>query len=351
MSYIIDVKTSFPENYTTQEEIKTFLTKMWPEKKKYIDQFAQSSTVEGRHTALKVDDYEKLGDFGNRNNYWIETAFELQKKNVANLFKEYQLLPSDIGAIFSTTVTGLAIPTLESRLMNEFKINPRAKRIPLFGLGCLGGVAGINRVHDYLKSYPNEAVILLASELCTLTFQFQDQSVANLVGTSLFADGSAAVLMCGEKHPLAKKARLQVQDVGSFFYPETDRIMGWDVVSTGFQIILSGDVPQIVKDNVKPNLKEFLGNKKLSMNDVQFYISHPGGPKVLDAICEVTETDKSAFQFSYQSLKEKGNMSSVSVLDVMRRTFEHNQLRSGEMGVMIAMGPAFASEFNLIKVV
>ncbi len=351
MSYIIDVKVSHPENYATQTEVRDLLTKIWPSKKKYIDQFAESSSLKGRHLSLKLEDYENLGDFGKRNTHWIETAFKLQKKNVQNLIETYAINPKEINAIFSTTVTGLAIPTLESRLMNEFSINPNAKRIPLFGLGCLGGVAGINRVHDYLKAYPKEMVILLATELCTLTFQFDDQSIANLVGTSLFADGGAAVLMCGSEHPLRKNAKLQVLDNSSYFYPHTDRIMGWDVVSTGFQIILSGDVPKIVTENVKPNLKEFLGKMKLSISDVQFYISHPGGPKVLDAICEVTEKNKETFIKSYESLSELGNMSSVSVLDVMRRNFEQNSLKSNTMGVMIAMGPAFASEFNIIKAI
>lgn len=351
MTFIVDVKTSFPENYSTQNEVKDFLISVWPEKKKYIEQFAESSTLQGRHTSLKVEEYRKLGDFGNRNNHWIDTAFKLQKNNLTKIFRDYQLDPKSIGAIFSTTVTGLAIPTLESRLMNEFNLSTRTKRIPLFGLGCLGGVAGINRVHDYLKSYPDEAVILLATELCTLTFQFDDQSVANLVGTSLFADGAAAVLMVGKNHPLSTKARLEVLDVASFFYPNSERIMGWDVISSGFQIILSGDVPKIVRDNVQPNLKEFLGNKKLSLSDVQFYISHPGGPKVLDAICEVTEQSKDSFKRSYESLRENGNMSSVSVLDVMDRTFRERALEKGTIGVMIAMGPAFASEFNLIRAV
>ncbi len=351
MPFIIDVETTFPKNYYTQNEVKKLLCSIWPAKEKYIEQFAQNSTLDGRHTSLTIDEYRDLGDFGKRNTHWINTAFDLQKKNIEKLINKYKLDPSSIGAIFSTTVTGLAIPSLESRLMNEFKLSNRTKRIPLFGLGCLGGVAGINRAHDYLKSYPKEVVILLATELCTLTFQFSDQSVANLVGTSLFADGSAAVLLAGDDHPLTKDAKLQILDVASFFYPDSERIMGWDLVETGFQIVLSGDVPKIVRENVKPNLAEFLSDKKLSINDVQFYISHPGGPKVLDAICDVTEKDKHTFKRSYESLKKNGNMSSVSVLDVMARTFKENALRKNELGLMIAMGPAFASEFNLIKAV
>ncbi len=350
MGYIIDVKTSHPKNYTSQEDIRVLLNEVWPKYSKYIDQFSKSSSVVGRHLSLPLIEYKNLGNFGERNNHWLNTALSLQKENMKKIFEQNNVLPNDVGAIFSTSVTGLAIPTLESRLMNEFKINPRAKRIPIFGLGCLGGVALINRATDYLKSFPDEVVILMATELCSLTFQFEDQSIANFVGTSLFADGAAMVLMAGKNHPLHCKAKLEVLNTASFFYPDSERIMGWEIVANGFQIVLSGDVPLIVKNNLSKNLSEFLEENKLNINDTKFYISHPGGPKVLDALSEIVTNLKSPFELSYQSLKELGNMSSVSVLDVMRRNFEANRLKSAEIGMMLAMGPAFASEINLIKV-
>jgi alkylresorcinol/alkylpyrone synthase len=203
-------------------------------------------------------------------------------------------------------------------------------------------------VNDYLLGHPKEAVILLATELCSLTFQFQDKSVANLVGTSLFADGAAAVLMLGTEHPLSKKSQFEVLAGGSFFYPDTERIMGWDIVSSGFQIVLSGDVPKIVSEYVKPNIVEFLSSQKVTPSDVGFMVSHPGGPKVLDKISEISERSPEEFRHSWASLQEKGNMSSVSVLHVLEKTIA-DKIDKNKIGLMLAMGPAFCSEMALIK--
>jgi len=349
MSYIIDVSVQFPKNKTSQTDINKLLKKMWPNQSRYVDQFAKSSSVESRDLSIPLEQYEDLMGFKNRNGLFIETALNLQIANMAEILEKNQLPQDSINAIFSTSVTGMMIPSIESRLMNHFKLNSRAKRIPLFGLGCLGGVALINRAHDYLKAHPDELVIVMATELCSLTFQFQDQSVANLVGTSLFGDGAAMVLMAGENHPLKKSAKYQVLKNASFFYPDTERIMGWDIVDTGFQIVLSGDVPLIVKNNVSENLSTFLNENNLNLSNIQFYISHPGGPKVLDALNEIVKADTNPFLESYQSLKEHGNMSSVSVLDVLKRNISQNKQTQNQLGLMLAMGPAFASEFNLIK--
>lgn len=348
MSAIYSVTTSFPDIYVSQEEIMKEIASLWPDKRSYVEQFHNSSQVNGRHLALPLTEYKNLGDVGERSRRWLEVALSLQVRNVQTLLDKANLLPKDISLIASTTVTGLAIPTLEARLMNKLPFAENTKRLPIFGLGCLGGVAGINRVNDYLKGHPKEAALLLASELCTLTFQFGDKSVANLVGTSLFADGTAAVLMVGEEHPLYKDSQFKVLNGESFFYPNTERTMGWDVVSTGFQIVLSGDVPKIVEEKVKPNLETFLASSKLTSSDVNFMVSHPGGPKVLDKLSEITGRAEEEFKHSWTSLREKGNMSSVSVLHVMEKTIADKRA-ANEIGLMVAMGPAFCSEMALIK--
>lgn len=348
MSIIHSVVTSFPKNYSSQDEICEEISKIWPDKKKHVEQFHSSSQVKGRHLSIPLSEYKNLGDIGDRSQKWLEVAVELQTNNINNLLKNAGLQPSDISLITTTTVTGLAIPTLEARLMNKISFNPNTKRLPIFGLGCLGGVAGINRVSDYLKGHPREAALLLATELCSLTFQFQDKSVANLVGTSLFADGSAAVLMLGDEHPLSKKGQFKVLSGESFFYPNTERIMGWDIVSSGFQIVLSGDVPKIVVEHVKPNINDFVSANKITLSDVGFMVSHPGGPKVLDKVCEISDRSPEEFKHSWGSLAEKGNMSSVSVLHVLEKTINDNK-KTNELGLMLAMGPAFCSEMALIK--
>lgn len=348
MSAIHSVVTSFPKTYVSQKEIGAEIGNIWDDKRKHVDQFHTSSQVTGRHLTCPLEDYKNLGDIGERSRIWLEMAVELQTANINNLLEKAGLHPEDISLLVSTTVTGLAIPTLEARLMNKISFKPNTKRLPIFGLGCLGGVAGINRVHDYLLGHPKEAAILLATELCSLTFQFQDKSVANLVGTSLFADGAAAVLMVGSEHPKYSEGQFQILNGESFFYPETEKIMGWDIVPTGFQIVLSGDVPKIVVDKVKPNLETFLAGNKLTSSDINFMVSHPGGPKVLEKLSEVSGKDPDDFKHSWSSLREKGNMSSVSVLHVMEKTISDNRNKN-ELGLMLAMGPAFCSEMCLIK--
>ena len=348
MSIIHSVVTSFPDSYVSQEEISKEIASIWPDKKKHVEQFHSSSQVSGRHLSIALSEYKNLGDIGERSLKWLEIALDLQTNNVNKLLSQAGLAPEDIGLIATTTVTGLAIPTLEARLMNRISFKPNTKRLPIFGLGCLGGVAGINRVDDYLKGHPKEAALLLATELCSLTFQFQDKSVANLVGTSLFADGSAAVLILGDEHPLNHKGQFQVLSGESFFYPDTERTMGWDIVSSGFQIVLSGDVPKIVTEYVKPNIGDFLSASKCSLSDVSFMVSHPGGPKVLDKISEISDRSPEEFKHSWSSLREKGNMSSVSVLHVLEKTIADNR-KQNELGLMLAMGPAFCSEMCLIK--
>lgn len=347
-SAIHSVKTTFPSDYVSQEEISKEISSLWPDKKSYVEQFHLSSQVNGRHLSIPLSDYKKLGDIGERSKIWLDIATKLQIENITKLLDQAGLVPADISMIASTTVTGLAIPTLEARLMNKLPFKSNLKRLPIFGLGCLGGVAGINRVNDYLKGHPTEAALLLATELCTLTFQFHDKSVANLVGTSLFADGAAAVLMVGEKHPLYEKSQFKVLAGESFFYPDTERVMGWDIISSGFQIVLSGDVPKIVEEKVKPNLTHFLSQSKLTSSDVNFMVSHPGGPKVLDKLSEISGKSPEEFKHSWTSLREKGNMSSVSVLHVMEKTIADNR-KSNDIGLMVAMGPAFCSEMCLIK--
>jgi len=348
MSAIHSVSTNFPKLYVSQEEITKEISGIWPDKQKHVEQFQKSSQVGGRHLSIPLEDYKNLGDIGDRSRKWLEVAMELQEKNINDLLAQAELHPRDISLIVTTTVTGLAIPTLEARLMNKIGFGQNTKRIPIFGLGCLGGIAGINRVNDYLKGHPKEAALLLATELCTLTFQFNDKSVANLVGTSLFADGSAAVLIVGDEHPLYKKSQFKILNGSSFFYGDTERIMGWDIVSSGFQIVLSGDVPKIVVEEVAPNLKEFLSINKMASSDVNFMVSHPGGPKVLEKLSEVTEKPAEEFRHSWQSLRDKGNMSSVSVLHVLQKTIA-DQRAQNEIGLMLAMGPAFCSEMTLIQ--
>ncbi|MDO9182417.1 MAG: 3-oxoacyl-[acyl-carrier-protein] synthase III C-terminal domain-containing protein [Bacteriovorax sp.] len=349
MAFIIHAVTSYPQSIISQDEIKKFLKKGWPEQAAFIDQFMDSTTVQKRHFTLPLERYQDLGDMGNRNKIWKDEALRLQKENITKIFAETKIDIADIGLIASATTTGLAVPSLEALIMNHFPFSPDTKRLPLFGLGCLAGVAGINRVNDYLVGHPSSAAILMLTELCSLTFQVEDKRVANIIGTSLFGDGSGAVLLVGKDHPMVKHASFEILATGSTFYPNTERLMGWDIVKDGFQINLSSDIPSLVKEHVGRNIDDFLSKNKITRERISYYIAHPGGPKVLEALCETMGFNREKLSLSWESLSNYGNTSATSVINVLEQTIRTTNIALNSLGIMMAMGPAFSLELNLVR--
>jgi alkylresorcinol/alkylpyrone synthase len=221
--------------------------------------------------------------------------------------------------------------------------------VPIFGLGCLGGAAGIARSADYLQGHPDEASILLSIELCSLTIQRDDKSIANLISSGLFGDGAAAVLMVGEKHRLAREGQARVLDNRSVFFPNTEHIMGWDIIDSGFKILLSSDVTEIAETQLRPAIEDFLKGHGLGIGDITHWIAHPGGPKVIDAIEKGLGLKADALQVSRESLAEVGNISSTSVLLILEETLSRSRPAPGTYGLLLAMGPAFCAEFVLLR--
>jgi alkylresorcinol/alkylpyrone synthase len=350
MSVIISAKTSYPEYEYTQDAMANFVGDIFKDNSAVVKKIFKNSLVKKRRLVMPIDRYKELSGLQNRNDFWINEALKLQTKNCQYFFEELKFPIQDIGMVISTTITGLSIPSLEAKLMNKFEFKPTTKRLPIFGLGCLGGVASINRAHDYLSAYPHEAVLILATELCSLTFQWDDYSMANLVGTSLFADGAGAVLVVGDKHPWANKGQLEIVKGESIFFPNTERIMGWDIIDQGFKLVLSGDVPKIVSDHLVPSFEKFLTTHNFKKELCEFTISHPGGPKVLQALEDSMQIPKEDLSLSYKSLEEHGNMSSVSVVNVLEMYLQGNKKNhKDKLGILLAMGPAFCAEVMLVR--
>jgi alkylresorcinol/alkylpyrone synthase len=351
MSYLCYAQTSVPKNIYKQNEIKDFLKSIWSDKNEHelIEKFFASTGVKSRGLALPLEEYQKLGHFGNRNNLWKKEAISLQKKNIEDIFNKVKISSEDIKLIVSVNSTGLCVPSLEALLMNQTAIGHNSKRLPIFGLGCLGGVAGINRVHDYLEGHKEEAALVLVTELCSLTYQLGDSSIANLVGTALFGDGAGAVLMVGDDHPLKDSALLEIINTKSFFYPDTEHYMGWKMVETGFEINLSNDIPNLVRSQVGKNIINFMQENGVEKKDIKFYLGHPGGPKVLEAVTEALGGKKEDLALSWESLETHGNMSSVSVINVIELFQKKYEYKKGDIGIMFAMGPAFSLELSLVK--
>lgn len=344
---------AFPRHRYTQAELADAAQRVLPPgmlRDGALARFFSRVGVEARALALPAEAYGGLRGLKQRNDAWIEVALELGERAVADVLAEAGLAPRDVSLLATTTVTGIAVPSIDARLMNRLPFAPSLKRLPLFGLGCLGGAAGLARVSEYLRGHPDEAAILLSVELCSLTFQLEDISVANLVSTGLFGDGAAAVLLVGAHHPLVDRApRPSVVASRSEFFPDTERVMGWDVVDAGFKVVLSPEVPQVVRDHVRPAIDAFLGEHGLERRDVARWVMHPGGPKVIDAMEESLELPPDALAPTRRSLAEVGNLSSASVLALLDEHRRAPPEGRGAHGVLMAMGPAFCAEMLLLQ--
>ncbi|MEU4602078.1 3-oxoacyl-[acyl-carrier-protein] synthase III C-terminal domain-containing protein [Kribbella sp. NPDC023972] len=300
--------------------------------------------VSFRHLALPLEQYAVLKDFGEANDAWIATAVDLGAEAVAGAVKDAGLTLDDVDLLMFTTVTGVAAPSIDARVALRLGLRDDVKRLPLFGLGCVGGAAGIARVHDYLQAWPTHVAVLLSVELCSLTLQRDDSSLPNLVGGALFGDGAAAVVMTGSEHPAASGP--SVVATRSRLYPESERVMGWDVGSGGFRIVLGADVPDVVRTYLGDDVRGFLSSYGLTVPDIGTWVSHPGGPKVLEAVAETLDLRPGALNLTWQSLDAVGNLSSSSVLHVLSETLRQDPVG---MGLLLAMGPGFCSELVLLE--
>jgi alkylresorcinol/alkylpyrone synthase len=310
--------------------------------------FHGNAGVSTRHLALPLADYPELDTFTKANNAFVRVAVDLGAEAVAGALAEAGLDVGDVDLIMSTTVTGVAVPSLDARIAARLHLRPDVKRLPMLGLGCMAGAAGIARLHDLLAGAPDAVAVLVSVELCSLTVQRDDPTAANMIASGLFGDGAAAVVMVGANHPLADRGP-KIIDTRSHLYPDTDRAMGWDVGSTGLKIVLGAEVPELVETYLGEDVRSLLLEHDLKLEDVDRWISHPGGPKVIEAIESVLDLDQYALALTWKSLREVGNMSSTSVLHILRDTLAERPGQSGQWGVLMAMGPGFASELVLLQ--
>ncbi|MGS0683919.1 type III polyketide synthase [Nakamurella sp. GG22] len=309
-----------------------------------------NTRVGSRYLALPLEQYAQLESFTDANNAFIEAAVELAVQAVDGALDAAGIAADEVDVIFSTTVTGLAVPSLEARIAARVGFRRDVKRVPLFGLGCVAGAAGIARLHDYLLGWPDQVGILLAVELCSLTVQRGDTSMANLVASGLFGDGAAAVVAVGSE----RADRLAVDGprvlaTRSHLYPDTQGVMGWDIGSDGFGIVLTAEVPDLVHQYLGPDIRALLGSHGLRVQDIGAWVSHPGGPKIIEAIEAELGVGPHALEMTWRSLAEVGNLSSASVLHVLRDTLRDRPPLPGSPGVLMAMGPGFASELVLLR--
>lgn len=355
---ILSVGTALPDHFYDQETLLAALKRHWGQRHfnlGRLEKLHKNVLVGGRHLALPIEEYDRIERWGQANDAWIRVAQEVGEVAVRDALKRAGVGVEDVGAFFFVTVTGVATPSIDARLMNRLSMPPHVKRVPIFGLGCVAGAAGIARAADYVRAFPEQIAILLSVELCSLTLQREDLSVPNLIASGLFGDGAAAVVVAGSEHPAAlavptgRPAGPRILASRSIFYPNSEEVMGWEITEKGFGIVLSAGVPEVARQHLRHDVDAFLADHDLHRSDIASWVCHPGGPKVLTALEESLELPEGALEVTWRSLREVGNLSSTSVLMVLEETLEKQRPEVGSLGLLLAMGPGFCSELVLLQ--
>lgn len=322
-----------------------------------------SAGVRTRHLALPIERYAGLRDFGLRNDAWLAVGLELGEEALTGALKQAGLEAADVDLLVCASITGVAAPSLDARLAGRVGLRPDVKRLPVFGLGCVAGAAGLARVHDHLRGHPDDTAVLLTVELCSLTIQHRDDRRANLVAGALFGDGAAALVARGAGSaggrgsvggrnnggPDAVGPAPSVIATRSHLYPDTGPLLGWDIGAGGFRVVIDAGVPGVVRDHFGRHVRAFLAEHGLATDDVGTWVCHPGGPKVLSAVTDTLGLPGDALESAWHSLATAGNMSSVSVLHILQSILETRRPGPGTWGLLLAMGPGFCSELVLLR--
>jgi len=346
---IASAASAFPKHYYSQKFLLEQLQEYWGAQLKnplLLARLHRNVAVEGRHLAMPPEKYYEITNWGQANDVWIQVAQELGEQALCRALHHAGLDSSALGALFFTSVTGISSPSIDALLINRMGLPPNIKRVPIFGLGCVAGAAGIARAADYVRAYPSQAAALVSVELCSLTIQRDDLSVANLISSGLFADGSAAVIVTGDD---LNSTGPEVLATRSVFYPDTEEMMGWKVTEKGFRITLSPEVPILIREHLGHDMDAFLGEQGHKRSDIGSWVLHTGGPKVLEATAAALDLHDGQLDASWDCLKKVGNLSSASVLVVLEDVMKNRRPDPGTLGVLAAMGPGFCSELLLLR--
>lgn len=345
--FVAGVGRALPEHYYSQEALLAELRRVWGGRVRNtarLERLHRHVLVGGRHLALPIEAYEKLDSFGIANDAFIRCALVLGERAILDALSAAGLAPADVDHLLFVSVTGIATPSIDARLVNRLALRSDIKRTPIFGLGCVAGAVGLTRAADLVRAWPDQVAVLLSVELCSLTLQRNDFSVANLIASGLFGDGAAAVVVTGAGR---EQRGPEIVATRSVFFPDTEDVMGWEVGAEGFRVVLSGQVPSMAR-RLRPAIDAFLSDQGLVLEQIDRFLCHPGGPKVIDALEETLDLPPEALRATRQHLAQVGNLSSASVLMLLGDALADDPA-PGHRALLIAMGPGFCGELVLLR--
>jgi alkylresorcinol/alkylpyrone synthase len=343
--HILSAATAVPPHRIEQGDTKEFARHLFAGRVRDLDRLLpvfDNGQIEARHSCQPLEWYGQKSSFPERNALYVEHALELSEKAARRCLDRAGVEPEEVGALFFVSTTGICTPSLDAKLLFRLGLSPNLKRIPVWGLGCAGGAAGVARAADYARTYPRELALLIAVELCSLTFRVGDISKSTLVAASLFADGAAAVVLGRGEGP-------EILGSHSTTWPGTEDVMGWDLTESGLKVRFAKSVPQIVRTRTRTTVEEACKKHGIVLEDLRHLVVHPGGAKVLEAYEEALGLGPGSLGFPREILREYGNMSSASVLFVLERFLESYPAESGEYGAISALGPGFSAEHVLFR--
>jgi len=347
MTRIMAVRSAFPAHRYPQAEFTSKVAELsgfGPVQRAQLERLHGSAGVDYRHVVLPLPEYDGLRGIGQANDRYIGEAADLGERALSGALEAAGLAGSDLDLLIVTSVTGVAVPSLDARLIPRLRLRPDVKRLPIFGLGCVAGAAALGRLHDYLLAWPHHHAALLAVELCSLSWPITELTVADLVVSGLFGDGAAALVAAGGQ---AAEGLRVVASRGEV-YPDSGDTLGWRLGPDGFRIVLTAELADVVERRLSGSVSSFLSGHGLTVEEITAWVCHPGGPKVIDAIQNSLKLPDSAVELSRRSLAEVGNLSSASVLHVLEKTIDADPL-PGSAGLMIGLGPGVSAELVLLR--
>lgn len=341
---ILAVATAVPDHPFRQDAVRERIPVVFPECREEVERLLPvflNAGIERRHSCVPLEWYEQEHGWVDRNTLYIENSVNLLEIAAKQCLERARLSAGDIDGIIVASTTGVATPSLDALLMERMAFRRDVLRLPIFGLGCCGGVLGLARTARLAAAAPVEHLLFLVVEPCALTFRRNDRSKSNIVATALFGDGAAAaVISCNGEGPAIAAS-------GEYTWPETLDVMGWGVESDGLRVIFSRDIPSLIREHFRPALDSFLARHGLVVADVDRFLCHPGGAKVLDALEEVLERQHGDLVHSRSVLRDYGNMSAVTAMFVLERAWESGDI--GRRALMTALGPGFTAGFVLLE--